>query len=322
MAMIIKRKESWGVIRYNTKKHRFEFSYESDRGVAHYIKDPLVLNLDLTMKCNMACRHCVAKDFNNAEELDVSKELIEYINNSPFMVIVITGGEPLLPECENKLTKLLNKIKNKGLIIDTNGTITPSDRLINQIIKKNVLLRISWDSVRSRDEIYFRQMKNNVGNGKIINEAYYKKKVNMITYFKEKGINVSVQSVIHKKNIDSIVYFADKMLILMKELGIKKWYLQRFIPSYKVAEKRELDISTSDYEDIIKILEVKCKEIGIECIAKKDKRHNSVFLLVGEGLLYTQSEKPGKKIQIGHFKDIKDYFGLVSLPDHQDRYSG
>lgn len=317
--MIIERKENWGMIRYDTCKHQFRFSYKNNSDVTHYIREPLVLNLDLTMKCNMACRHCVAKDFKNTGDLDVSPELIEYINNSPFMVIVITGGEPLLYECENRLLTLIEEIKSKGLIIDTNGTITPSNILIHQIMENDVLIRVSLDSVRPQDETYFRQMKKYGGKGSNTKYLSYYKKLETIKYLKEKGANVSIQSVIHKKNIHSIEKNPSDMISFLRSMGINKWYIQRFIPSYKMTDKRH-DISTSKYEDVIKMLDIRCKEAGIEFIAKKDKRHNSVFLLVGEGLLYTQSEKPGEKIEIGHYRDHIDYFGIVSLPDHQDRY--
>ena len=48
------------------------------------------------------------KDFKKPDDLIISKKLLKWINNSPFMAVVITGGEPFLPAYENNLKKLMN----------------------------------------------------------------------------------------------------------------------------------------------------------------------------------------------------------------------
>ncbi|MFC1902595.1 radical SAM protein [Chloroflexota bacterium] len=321
--MIIEREESWGLLKYDTLEHRFSWVTKNGHDTTPYIREPVVLNADLTMKCNMACRHCVAKDFEQvfeqAKDLEVSKELIACINNSPFMVIVITGGEPLLPEYEDRLTRLLKEIKNKGLVIDTNGTIIPSDSVINTIVQKDVLVRVSWDSGRPQDEIHFRQAKKKKGDSSRIHFDYYYKKIETIRYFSSRGINVAVQSVLSSKNVISITEMPAKL----SELGIKKWYIQRFIPSHRMAKEDNIDITAGLYEHIVANLAAKCLKMNIECVVKKDRRHNSVFLLLGEGDLYTQGEKPRQKIFVGSIKEnLPRYFDYVSCSDHADRYYG
>ena len=161
---MLSRKEGWGVIKYDTKNHNFILLENEYKGITPYlVRDPVVLNIDLTVDCNMDCDHCVAKDLElyGVRDLELSQKLTNWINESPFLVIVITGGEPLLPEKEDLLLSLLNSIKKKGIIIDTNGTIKPSEKVLKKIKEKNVLLRISQDSVRPQDEIYFRKVSRN-----------------------------------------------------------------------------------------------------------------------------------------------------------------
>jgi MoaA/NifB/PqqE/SkfB family radical SAM enzyme len=177
----------------------------------------------------MDCRHCVTKDFDHKEDLVISTKLIDWINNSSFMVMVITGGEPFLPEYENELMKLLREIHNKGLIVDTNGTILPSHSVIETILKTSALVRISWDSPRSYDETYFRHIKPNTKQNLDINLEYYHKKIDIIQRLRSAGINLAIQSVVQKKNLASII----NMPAALRELSIKQWYIQRFIPSYK-----------------------------------------------------------------------------------------
>lgn len=312
--MIKTRKEAWGTLRYDGKEHRFSYLNNHGNDAIPYSSDPIVLNLDLTMKCNMNCRHCVTKDFRQAQDLVVSQENIRWINRSPFMVVVITGGEPFLPEYEKNLIALLRGIRTQSLVIDTNGTITPSKTLLEWIKKTKTLVRVSWDSVRPQDEICLRQ-----GNSsKDFNLELYYRKIKRIKRLHSCGINVAVQSVVHKKNLPSL----GGLPPALRRYSIKQWYLQRLIPSHSIADSMTYRIGDVQYDEVVLALARKSKQAGIECISKKDRRHNSVFLLVGDGDLYTQGEKPRQKILLGKTDDDMRYFDYVSSSDHCERYYG
>jgi MoaA/NifB/PqqE/SkfB family radical SAM enzyme len=313
MAMIINRKEEWGVLQYDTLSHRFSYVKKDGVDAIPYTQNPVLLNLDLTMKCNMHCKHCVTKDFGEMEDLEVSTKMIRWINKTPFMVVVITGGEPFLTEYQDKLITLLRGIRNKGLIIDTNGTITPSEAIIKWIKKTNTLVRVSWDSVRPQDEICLRQG----GESEVNNIEMYYKKLRRIRDLYSKGISIAIQSVLHKKNITSL----NDMPSMLLKYSIKKWYIQRLIPSY-LAANGNYGVDEIKYNRIINRLKQECKKKGIECIFKKDRRHNCVFLLVGKGLLYTQGEKPRQKVFLAEIKNEFRYFDYVSSSDHSERYYG
>ena len=269
----------------------------------------------------MDCLYCVAKDFGQAEDLVVSKKLLNWINESRFMVVVITGGEPLLPEYENQLITLLRETRNKGLIVDTNGTIYPSHSVIKTILGTNALVRISGDSTRSYDETYFRRAKPNTKPDDEINLAYYHKKIDTIRRLRNAGVNVAVQTVVQKKHVENIYSIID-MPRMLRELSVSQWFLQRFIPSYKVTSK-DFEVSNREYGEVTANLIKKCREEKIECITKKDRRHNCVVLLVGNGFLYTQGEKPRQKIPLGTIDDPEiRYFDYMSSADHAERYYG
>ena len=315
--MIIERKEAWGKLRYDILQHRFSYVPTDEKDAVPYADRPVVLNVDLTMKCNMDCLHCVAKDFSKMEDLVISKKLLNWINRSDFMVVVITGGEPLLPEYEKKLIALLRETRGKGLIVDTNGTIFPSHSVIKTILDTSTLVRVSWDSVRSYDETCFRRVKPNTKLDDEINLEYFHRKRDTIRRLQDAGINVAVQTVVHNKNLGSLKYMPAKL----REFSIKQWYLQRFIPSRK-ATGEKFEVSNDKYDEVTAELIKKCHEVSIECIKKKDRRHNCVFLLVGPGVLYTQGEKPRQKIRLGTIDDEIRYFEYVSSADHAERYYG
>ena len=315
--MIIERQEGWGRLIYDTSAHSFSRVHTNGKKAIPYPHEPVVLNAYLTMNCNMNCIHCVTKDFPETQDLVISSKLIDWINRSRLMVVVITGGEPLLPEYKSKLMTLLREIQGKGLIVDTNGTIIPSSSVIDMIVKTNTLLRVSWDSTRSYDEIYFRQAKPNSKQNEAINLEHYHRKIDIIQRLRSAGIKVAVQSVIHKVNLGSIV----NMPAVLRELSLSQWYIQRFIPSYK-ATSQNFEASNTQYDKVTAKLTKRCHKANIECIIKKDRRHNSVVLLVGDGLLYTQGEKPGQKLRLGTIDSDISYFEYISSADHAERYYG
>ena len=112
----------------------------------------------------------------------------------------------------------------------------------------------------------------------------------MIERFQREGVNVAIQSVLTNKNLGAIL----KMPQALHKHSINRWYIQRFILSNDCTDKT-FEVSKSKYDEITDKLKRDCQEKNIECITKKDLRHNSVVLLVGDGLLYTQGQKPGQK---------------------------
>ena len=320
--MIITNLETWGKLLYDTTSHQFSYNIESDISEQPYVTKPIVLNCYLTYKCNMDCIHCVAKDMETVNDtgIIVTDSLIERINKSPFMVVVITGGEPLLPECESRLIDFVDGMRNKGIVIDTNGLIMPSSRLLKYLVNKNILLRISLDSSVPKHESNLRVLPNDKNKRKS-KSAYYRK-IDILEELIKNNVRVSIQSVLYKKNIDSIFNLMD----YIKDRNINSWYIQRLIPTYKLKPtgKRGKDepffLEAEVYEDIIAKLKSLSKECSVECITKKDRRHNCVFIMINSGLIYTTSDTGYQRVFIGKIGEINNYFELVSASEHSVRY--
>lgn len=318
---ILERQESWGVLRYNIQKH--EFSYSQTRAVkaGPYSSEPTVLNLVVSRKCNLKCIHCVAKDFDDIvdEDLVLSQELTSWLQSSPFMVMVLTGGEPLLPTAQKTTVQLIKKLKNiKGIMIDTNGTQFPTPELLNLLRDSGAMVRVSMDSTNPKEEIYLRK---SLKKNKDI-EMYYKK-IEVINKLIESGINTAIQTVLWRinkqsKNEHNSIFH---MISWLKENNIKDWYVQRLIPSnnFKKPPKR-FTMPKEEYYSTVENLTKAAAAAGIKCHSKADLRHNSVFLLLGDGLLFTQGSKPGEKVELGNIYEGIDYFSRVSAPDHASRY--
>ena len=319
--MIIKRKENWGFLEYDTQKHIFKVEQKRMLDEEPYVLDPIVLNVDVTFRCNMKCLHCVAMDLaaqlGGAEgsDLKLSTDLVEKINESPFMVVVITGGEPLLKDCEEILGKLIQGMENKGIIVDTNASIFPSKHILKLFRKKNVMLRVSWDIPHPGREYELRRYPDGMFSSK---EDYIKSKEDFIKNMVGNDIMVGIQSVVHGQNWNNINFhnFPQKM----KQLKVQRWYLQRFIPSFEKRSDKKYFLDIETYETTIPKIKKKANLMGVNCFVKMDRRHNSVFLLVKDGQLYTQSDSsPGEKVFLGKLGD-KYYFDYVSSSEHSVRY--
>lgn len=313
--MIIERQEGWGRLLYDTSTRRFSHVHTNGHRGTPYPCAPVVLNVYVTMNCNMNCLHCVTKDFSEPQDLVISRDLLDWINAPDYMVVVLTGGEPLLPEYESELMTLLQEIRGKALIIDTNGTILPSRPVRDMVVKTNTLLRVSLDSPRSFEETCLRQAGTDTKPAADINIEHYHRKIENLTRLRSVGIEVAVQSVLHRANRGSI---AD-MPKLLRELSVSQWYIQRFIPSYK-ASARRFEVSSPEYDRITSKLADKCRQAGIQCTAKRDRRHNCIVQLVGDGSLYTQGERHGEKLRLGRIDSHVDYFDYISPADHAERY--
>lgn len=315
-AVKLERKETWGVIRYDTLRHSFSYSETEPRSSEPYAIQPVVLNIVVTRRCNMDCEYCVAKDFAGIEEEDlvVSTDMIRWLNRSPFMLLVLTGGEPLMPPYDVVSMRLIDSIKDRGIILDTNGTFLPRRSVLSHLKKQRVMVRVSMDSVRPEEEIKKRRVVK--GQGFDDRSAYFEKLTN-IDRFLSAGVCTAIQTVVWRNNTKPLY----QMIDWLSERGIKQWYLQRLIPSYRFKHpSTRLAFKPERYYPLVADIAAKARAAGIKCVPKMDLRHNSVFLLTADGALYTQGSKPGQKVLLGTTKKKIDYFDYVSQADHACRY--
>ena len=107
---------------------------------------PFTLQLNPTNRCNLRCRFCWLRDFDegglNLDEISTKryKELIKEAYQLKVRVIEITGGgEPLMRRDLLGLMKFIKKFNIFGRLI-TNGTLF-TERMIKELIK------IGWDEI-------------------------------------------------------------------------------------------------------------------------------------------------------------------------------
>jgi len=149
-----------------------------------------MVNWHLTYKCNLHCKYCGYWE-NDIKELGTNEiyKVIDEIYSCRVNLLVFSGGEPLLRE---DLPGIIEYCKRKGFVVslNTNGTLI-KDRL-KEIINVDAI-KLSLDGPQ------------NV-NDAIRGEGVHDKVLEALGLCKEKGIEVSITTVISKHNIDYLSY--------------------------------------------------------------------------------------------------------------------
>ena len=169
------------------------------------------LRLEVTTKCNLACRYCHSGDTLNRRIKEFSvKELVKIISEAKRLgckEVIFIGGEPLVYKNFWELVKL-SPIKK--IIITTNATLFDKNN-ISKLVNTNKIkeLRISIDGFASNDKYRI---------GSSYKDLFRKIKV---IKNKTKGVRMVIQTTCHKGNINELM----KLYNALKKLNIDNWRL-------------------------------------------------------------------------------------------------
>jgi MoaA/NifB/PqqE/SkfB family radical SAM enzyme len=197
----IKRKESNGGITYVDQKTKKVYFQKKDFNIFP-LDVPVQVDLELTQRCNLHCRHC----FVTNQSLRYSNETFKIIKKlvaSKVAIFELIGGEPFLAKDIFKIIKYLKKCR-KIVSISTNGTLIT--RKVAKKLSKNKVRKIfvSLDGPRKINDLIR-------GNGS------FDKAFKGIRNLNEQGICPTISFCINKVNIN----FIRQMVKELQELKIK-----------------------------------------------------------------------------------------------------
>ena len=149
--------------------------------------------LQLTSKCNLHCKHCIASDFECKGELDI--KLVDSILKLNPKTISMTGGEPML--C-GSFEKIVTYIKESGfdgrLILLSNGTLVNDDN-IDFLCENFDAFELSLDGYDEETV------------SKIRGEGVFDKICQVCANLRRNGKMVSLSTVLYGDNIDKKRFF-------------------------------------------------------------------------------------------------------------------
>jgi radical SAM protein with 4Fe4S-binding SPASM domain len=203
---------------------------------------PLLIQLDLTNKCNLNCIYCYNNINKNAEgelsDSNVIKIAKSVLRLSPRFV-VLSGGEPFLRE--KLLFKLLDLFNEHNILtkINTNGTLLNLNTIKKLQNYKKITLAINLESSSAEEHEKIRGSSKGTFNRTIRNIKLLVNKLG--------GNKIWIATVVFKQNykrIKSIFY-------LVKKLGVKYYQLIDFVPTN--LEMQKYLLNESDWREVYEV---------------------------------------------------------------------
>jgi mycofactocin radical SAM maturase len=182
------------------------------------LRAPVNVTWEITAKCNLQCRHCLAADMGetDAAELDFEQccAFIDELDQMEVFQINFGGGEPFL---RNDFPDILDYAHSKGIItcVSTNGTVLDENLAKRLGGMKLLRIQVSLDGATAAT------------NDSIRGSGTYEKILEGIALLRKQGFpNLSINTVVTRSNFCEIEQLCD----LARHYGVKT-RLSRFRPS-------------------------------------------------------------------------------------------
>jgi len=207
---------------------------------------PRVAVWELTLKCNLNCRHCGSKAGKaRGDELTLPQalKLAEQLAELKCRYMTLSGGEPLLRKDWALIAeKLVDLGVTTGMI--SNG-VNWSDAIASTV--KTVGLEsvaFSVDGFREAHE-YQRRVK-----------GQWDQVLRTIDSARAKGIRVSVVTTVNNRNMNEL----EELRELLREHGVGRWQVQFATPTGNMADNRSLVMEPKDLLTAIPLIARMCRD--------------------------------------------------------------
>ncbi len=181
------------------------------------------LELQITDKCNLRCRHCYIADKGHHElSIEQIRNILRELEKMQGLRVLITGGEPLLHSKFDEINRMLPEFFLRKILF-TNGFLLGKKILrnlnVNEIQFSIDGLEDSHDAIRGK------------GN--------FRSSMDAIERALDSGFEVSVSTMVHAKNLGDF----DEMQRLFTNMGIKDWAVDVPCITGRLKENAEFQIS-------------------------------------------------------------------------------
>ena len=178
------------------------------------------LELLLTERCNLRCRHCYLGKAGERElPLEAVLQTLKEFQNMQGLRVLLSGGEPLLYSRWQDLNERLPEFELR-LVLLSNGLLL-TDKLIRQLNVNEV--QLSLDGMETGHEL-------------IRGKGTWKKTVGRLEALHTAGLEVSVATMIHPGNLGEL----EEMQNWLQKLGIREWNLDIPCISGRLSQNQDL----------------------------------------------------------------------------------
>lgn len=207
---------------------------------------PLLLQFELTHRCNVFCKHCynnsgINNNLEDAMTPEKWKEFCRYIvSKGGIFECVISGGEPLL--LGNDLFDIMDILHDDGtyFLLITNGFLLTDEKVKRLAKYRYKWIQISIDGATAEYHDKFRQRKGSWQNA--VNGAF------MVSSM---GLPLTIAHSVSAQNLKDV----DSMCDLAYELGASNLILGEISLSGRTYENQNLLLNESEQEYLIDRIE-------------------------------------------------------------------
>ncbi|MGC2062247.1 MAG: radical SAM protein [Thermodesulfovibrionales bacterium] len=162
------------------------------------------LELQITDRCNLRCRHCYIGESSQSQELAVARihGVLREFELMQGLRVLITGGEPLLHSSFDAVNALLPDFSLRKVLF-TNGLLLSENRVEGLNVHE---VQISIDGMENAHDL-------------LRGQGTFSKAIAAVRLCLDKGIDVSVSTMVHAMNLGDF----DEMDSLFRGLGVKDW---------------------------------------------------------------------------------------------------
>lgn len=207
---------------------------------------PLYVDLDVTLACNMKCRHCnvaALKPLDNEFSLQEIQGLIDEMFDIGVYNLSITGGEPLMRKDWKDILLHAHKYPAWLLVLNTNGTLWSEEDV--KFVAENLphfLISVSIDGHTPETYSILRRTASGGPAPKL-----FKKVIDTVKLLKEYGATVTLNYTVTTENIE---YFFDTAQ-LASDLGVTILALKFFPYGRGKTNLGNLELSYERWSDFL-----------------------------------------------------------------------
>jgi radical SAM protein with 4Fe4S-binding SPASM domain len=181
------------------------------------------LELQLTSKCNLRCKHCYLGDVHDRELSMIQiRSVLKEFEEMQGLRVLLTGGEPLLHSRFDEINEMLPDLYLRKVLF-TNGVLLKKD-LLNRL--KVHEIQVSIDGMKGAHDALR-------GNGT------YDLALDALRRTLDSGFEVSVSTMVTPSNLGDF----DALEQLFRSLGVKDWTVDVPCAAGRLQDNRELAVT-------------------------------------------------------------------------------
>lgn len=180
------------------------------------------LELQLTRRCNLKCRHCYLgpqknEDLSLADAVSVAEQF-EAIGG---LRLLISGGEPLRYPLLRRFLKEISALKIRRVLL-TNGTLITAQNIKSLQVNEIQFSLDGWEE----------------GHELLRGKGTFDKVINAITLARDTGIQISVATMVHQGNVNEF----ERMKAFIADIGAREWGIDALCMAGNLTQNTDLAV--------------------------------------------------------------------------------